>query len=581
MEYIWNLLEKGDEDTINYIVDILKIERTLANLLVQRGITTFEDAKTFFRPELIQLHDPFLMKGMEAAVTRLEKAINDNEKIMVYGDYDVDGTTSVALIYSFLRKRCASLGFYIPDRYIEGYGISYKGIDFAYENDFTLVIALDCGIKAVEKIEYANKKNIDFIICDHHTPGDKIPDAVAVLDPKQDDCNYPFKELSGCGVGFKFIQAFTQRNLSSDFHANPKRLKNTILYDELSEYLDFVTVSIASDIVPIVGENRILTYFGLKQLNRNPSTGLKAVMKISGMEDRKITISDLVFKVGPRINAAGRIQKGFLAVELLVSESEEQALRLSEEINNYNAIRKDLDHTITEEALSLIQNDPEQLKKRTTVLFNPEWHKGVIGIVASRLTEIFYRPTVILTESHGLATGSARSVVGFDLYSAVSDCSDLLEAFGGHKYAAGLTMKIDNVPIFAERFEKKVEANILPEQLRPQIDIDAKIRFRDITPKFYRILKQFAPFGPDNMTPIFMTDNVIDTGGSRLVGTNNEHLKLEIAEGNVPITGIGFGLSNCYDVVKSGKPFKICYSIEENDFRGTVSLQLMVKDIQP
>ncbi|PID89502.1 MAG: single-stranded-DNA-specific exonuclease RecJ [Bacteroidia bacterium] len=581
MEYIWNILEQGNEEDTNRIVDILNIDRTLAGLLAQRGITNFDDAKTFFRPELIQLHNPFLMKDMDKAVERLEKAILNKEKILIYGDYDVDGTTSVALIYSFLRKFKVNAGYYIPDRYIEGYGISLEGINYAEKNNFSLVIALDCGIKAVKKIEIAKGKNIDFIICDHHTPGEKIPDAYAVLDPKREDCPYPYKELSGCGVGFKLIQAFTMHSNPLDFSTATKREINKVLHQELAKYLDYVTVSIASDIVPITGENRILTYFGLKQLNKNPCTGLQAIMKISGVEEKQITVSDLVFKVGPRINAAGRIQKGFMAVKLLICQDEEEAMRLGEEINNYNAIRKDLDQSITEEALQLIETNAAIKNKRTTVLFNRDWHKGVIGIVASRLTETYYRPTVILTESRGMATGSARSVIGFDLYSAISNCSDLLEAFGGHKYAAGLTMKIENVENFTEKFEKIVTKNIQPEQLYPQIDIDAQIHFRDITPKFYRILKQFAPFGPENMKPIFLSTNVHDSGGSRIVGASNEHLRLELTQGNISINGIGFGLAKYLSLVKSGKAFKICYTIEENDFRGVVSLQLVVKDIKP
>jgi len=546
----------------------LGIDRILANLLVQRGIETYEQAKKFFRPALEDLYDPFLMKGMQEAVARIEKAIAAGEKILVYGDYDVDGTTAVALVYSFLRKYVNSVATYIPDRYSEGYGISYTGIDFAIEQGYSLVIALDCGIKAVEKVEYAQQKGVDFIICDHHLPGDSIPKAAAVLDPKQPDCNYPFKELSGCGVGFKLMQGFCQVKGISPL--------------ELYPLLDLVAVSIASDIVPVIDENRILTHFGLKQLNNSPSRGLKAIIKLAGIEKHTIAIDDIVFRIGPRINAAGRMESGNSAVDLLCAKDDSVAFEMGSVVNSCNNDRKFVDRSITHEALRLIATNPELQNKKTTVLFNPEWHKGVVGIVASRLIETYYRPTVVLTESNGLATGSARSVPGFDLYQAVEACSDLLENFGGHMYAAGLTMKVENVPEFIERFDRFVSERIKPEMLVPQIDIDAKLNFGDIDDKFYRILKQFQPFGPGNMSPVFVTDNVYDTGDSRLVGNERDHLKLSLIQEDNPkvFQGIAFQMGQHYKKIQKGSPFSVCYSISENSYRGITSIQLRVKDIQ-
>ncbi|MDD3568703.1 MAG: single-stranded-DNA-specific exonuclease RecJ [Bacteroidales bacterium] len=546
----------------------LGIDRILANLLAQRGIETYEQAKKFFRPALEDLYDPFLMKGMQEAVARIEKAIAAGEKILVYGDYDVDGTTAVALVYSFLRKYVNSVATYIPDRYSEGYGISYTGIDFAIEQGYSLVIALDCGIKAVEKVEYAQQKGVDFIICDHHLPGDSIPKAAAVLDPKQPDCNYPFKELSGCGVGFKLMQGFCQVKGISPL--------------ELYPLLDLVAVSIASDIVPVIDENRILTHFGLKQLNNSPSRGLKAIIKLAGIEKHTIAIDDIVFRIGPRINAAGRMESGNSAVDLLCAKDDSVAFEMGSVVNSCNNDRKFVDRSITHEALRLIATNPELQNKKTTVLFNPEWHKGVVGIVASRLIETYYRPTVVLTESNGLATGSARSVPGFDLYQAVEACSDLLENFGGHMYAAGLTMKVENVPEFIERFDRFVSERIKPEMLVPQIDIDAKLNFGDIDDKFYRILKQFQPFGPGNMSPVFVTDNVYDTGDSRLVGNERDHLKLSLIQEDNPkvFQGIAFQMGQHYKKIQKGSPFSVCYSISENSYRGITSIQLRVKDIQ-
>ncbi len=564
----WNIKEPAKPEIIARLCRELNIDEVLAELLVQRGVTTFEGAKAFFRPSLSNLHDPFLMKDMDKAVDRLQSAIRNGEKILIYGDYDVDGTTSVALIFSFLQRYYSNLEYYIPDRYLEGYGVSFKGIDFAADCNCRLIISIDCGIKAVEKVEYARKHGIDFIICDHHTPGEFLPNAVACLDPKRPDCPYPEIDLSGCGVGFKFMQAFCRK----------EGIPEELLYN----YLDLVAVSIASDIVPIVGENRVLAAYGLKKLNTNPGTGLKSIIKVANMEGRELMISDIVFKIGPRINAAGRIESGKDAVDLLISDNETLAKRMSEDINICNETRKDLDRVITQEALDMIANDQDLLAKKSTVLYSSEWHKGVIGIVASRLTETYYRPTVILTQSQGKATGSARSVDGFDLYKAVEACSDLLDNFGGHLYAAGLTMKIENIPHFKDRFEKIVSETILPHQLIPQIDIDAEIKLHNITPKFFGILKRFIPFGPGNMKPVFVTRNVKDYGTSKLVGKDKEHLKLELIDeysGSI-VQGIGFSLGHHIDRIKSGNPFDVCYTIEENVFNGHTSIQIMVKEIR-
>ncbi len=568
MEKTWNIKESGEDEKVEHLSEVLNIDRYLSNLLVQRGVHTFDEAKAFFRPDYEQLYDPFLMKDMDRAIDRLDKAIENNEKVFVYGDYDVDGTTSVALVYSFLSSYFENLQFYIPNRYEEGYGISYKGIDYFAEENCTLVIALDCGIKAVEKIEYAKEKGIDFIICDHHTPGDKLPDAAACLDPKRKDCSYPDENLSGCGVGFKFIQAFCKRH-KVDYH-------------KVYEYLDLVVVSIASDIVPIIGENRVLAYYGLQKLNSNPSVGLKHIIKVAGMQGREITISDIVFKIGPRINAAGRIDSGGDAVSLLITENEETASSMSIDIDKCNDTRKGLDRDITQQALDYIASDTAMLKKKSTVLFQPEWHKGVIGIVASRLTEYYYRPTVILTESKGFATGSARSVEGFDLYKAIDSCSDLLENFGGHMYAAGLTLKIENIDTFKKRFEEYVEANITPEQLIPQIEVDEEISLRFINDKFYRILKQFRPFGPGNLKPVFVTRRVFDYGTSKKVGKDQDHLKVELIEeksGSIK-QGIGFSMGDDLEKLQTGNPFDICYTIEENVYNGRSSIQMMLKDMK-
>lgn len=568
MDKIWKVKEQGDINVIKHLSAALNVNMVIANLLEQRGITSFSEARTFFRPKLSDLHDPFLMKDMEKAVARLEKAIKNQEKVLIYGDYDVDGTTSVALMYQFLRTRINNLDFYIPDRYSEGYGISPRSIDFAAENKFSLVIVLDCGIKAVEKIRQAKEKGIDFIICDHHNPDDTIPDAIAVLDPKRPDCVYPYKDLSGCGVGFKFLQAYAQ--------------KNDIPVVELYDLLDLVVVSIASDIVPVTGENRVLAHYGLKKLNSNPSLGLKTIIRFSGLDGQHISISDIVFKIGPRLNASGRIEHGKKSVEILVVHDEEEASRLGDEINSYNEIRKTLDRDITQEALDMIAHDPIQEERNATVLYNRDWHKGVVGIVASRLTEHFYRPTVILTESNGMATGSARSVKDFDLYEAIGQCSDLLESYGGHMYAAGLTMKIDNIPAFTRRFEEIVKNAIPDAQQTETLEADCKIQLSEITPKFYRILKQFEPFGPHNMTPLFITEDVLDNGTSRCVGRNLEHLKLDLVEptGNSPVfPAIAFNQANHFEAISQGLPFDICFSVAENEFRGKTNIQLYIRDI--
>ncbi len=569
MEKNWILKSQGDGQKMESLSGELNIAKPLATLLIQRGITSFEAAKKFFRPQLTQLHDPFLMKDMAVAVERIQAALLNREKILIYGDYDVDGTTSVALVYTFLRSFYGDVDFYIPDRYNEGYGISIKGIDYARETGARLIIALDCGIKAIDKVKYARHHGIDFIICDHHNPGEQIPPAIAVLDPKRAECHYPDNELSGCGVGFKLVQAYASRN--------------GIPFEELIPFLDLVAVSIASDIVSVTGENRILAYYGLKQLNENPRTGLKAIIELAGICDKEITIDDVVFKIGPRINAAGRMESGKSAVNLLITEDKEMARVIGEKVNTYNSTRRNIDSSITQEALDIISRDPELQKRKTTVLFNPRWHKGVIGIVASRLIDNWYRPTVILTESNGFATGSARSVYGFDLYQAVDACSDLLENFGGHKYAAGLTLKIENIPRFQQRFEKIVADTIVPAQLIPVVEIDTEIALSEITAKFYRILKQFEPFGPDNMAPVFLTENVVDNGTGKAVGASGEHLKLNLIQEEDPYKvypAIAFQLGNLYKHISMGQAFDICYSLEENEFMGRVNLQLNIKDIK-
>ena len=568
MEKLWVIRERGDSVVVKQLAQELNVADSLSNLMVQRGITTASEARAFFIPNLDYLHDPFLMKDMNIAVERIASAIHKNEKILVYGDYDVDGTTAVALMYSFLKQQYSNVLYYIPDRYKEGYGVSLKGLDYAYENNCKLVITLDCGIKAVEKVLYARSKGLDVIICDHHYPGGVIPKALAVLDPKQPSCGYPYKELSGCGVGFKLIQAYSR--------------VQGIPFGEIINYLDLVAVSIASDIVPITGENRVLTYFGLKQLNESPRTGLKEIIRESEVH-KELTVEDVVFKIGPRINAAGRMETGSRAVELLISGESRIAAEISREISSYNKERRNIDRIITTEAMRMISEDKRNADAKTTVLYNPSWRKGVIGIVASRLIETYYRPTVILTESNGFATGSARSVQEYDLYQAIEACSDLLESFGGHMFAAGLTLKKENIEPFRQRFEEYVNNTISEEQLIPRIYVDSEIPFSEISDEFYNGLSQFQPFGPENMSPVFASRNVFDAGSGRMVGSSGEHLKLDLCQessGTKTFPAIAFGQANHFEYIKSGKPFDICYSIEINEFRGIKSLQLNIKDIK-
>ncbi len=568
MEKKWIIKENGDSSVVKHLAAELGVSDSLANLMVQRNITTGEEAQAFFNPSLDYLHDPFLMKDMNIAVDRLSTAIKRNEKILVYGDYDVDGTTAVALVYSFLKEQYSNVEYYIPDRYKEGYGVSFEGLDFAYSNNCKLVITLDCGIKATEKIQYARTKGLDVIICDHHYPGEDIPKALAVLDPKQPGCSYPYKELSGCGVGFKLVHAY------SKIHG--------IAFSSILNYLDLVAVSIASDIVPITGENSVLAYYGLKQLNDSPRTGLREIIREAEIT-RALTVEDVVFKIGPRINAAGRMETGSKAVELLISNDTKLAAGISKEINNFNIERRTVDRVITNEAMRMISEDQRTSNSKTTVLFNPLWKKGVIGIVASRLIETYYRPTVILTESNGFATGSARSVQGYDLYQAIEACSDLLESFGGHMFAAGLTLKKENIKPFIERFEQYVNSTITEDQMQPRIFIDTELSFSEINEEFFRIMNQFQPFGPENMSPVFMSRNVYDTGNGRMVGSNGEHLKLELFQdkGSMKtLPGIAFSQSDRFEYMKGGNPFDICYSVEMNEFRGSRNLQLNIRDIK-
>ena len=565
----WILKSSADPDTVSRLSSELGIDPVLAELLVQRGVTTFMDARAFFRPDLRLLHDPFLMKDMDVAVERLHRAVSSGEKILVYGDYDVDGTTAVSLVYSFLRKLTPGVDFYIPDRYDEGYGVSDKGIEWASSNGFTLIITLDCGIKANDKVAYAASKGIDVIVCDHHLPENDLPAAVAVLDPKREDCTYPFDDLSGCGVGFKLVQGYSARY--------------GIPFSELEPLLDLTVVSIASDLVSVVGENRILAHFGLKRLNENPRQGLLAMIRLSGLEPSHISIDDIVFKIGPRINAAGRMETGRMAVDLLTATEESEAMRIAGEINEYNNERKSIDREITREALEMVQSGGSLSNGHATIVYDPSWHKGVVGIVASRLVEAFYKPTIVLTKSNGLITGSARSVHGFDLYGAIESCSDLLENFGGHIYAAGLTLKEENLKEFCERIDAYVGNTISSEMLTPVIYIDTKLNFSRITPKFFRILKQFQPFGPGNSAPVFMAENVYDNGNGRKVGAEGSHMKLELIQEEQPyrhISAIAFNKSSHFEHIKAGNPVDICYSIVENYYRGIANLQLRIKDIR-
>lgn len=566
----WIMKDHADAETVSRLSFELGIDPVLAELLTQRGVSTFQEARAFFRPDLANLHDPFLMKDMDKAVDRLDRAVSTGEPVLVYGDYDVDGTTAVSLVYSFLRTITSKADFYIPDRYDEGYGVSYKGIDWAAENGFKLIITLDCGIKANEKVEYAASKGIDVIICDHHLPENELPAAVAVLDPKRADCHYPFDDLSGCGVGFKLVQAYSQRK--------------GIEFERLIPLLDLIVVSIASDLVSVVGENRILAHYGLKRLNENPRIGLLAMIRLSGLDPSHISIDDIVFKIGPRINAAGRMESGRVAVELLTAGDEQTATRIGCEINEYNNERKSIDREITQEALEMVQSGSCLSAGNATIVYNPQWHKGVVGIVASRLVEAFYKPTIVLTKSqaNGLVTGSARSVHGFDLYDAIESCADLLENFGGHLYAAGLTLKEQNLGEFCRRIESFIANKITREMLTPVIYVDSKLNFEQITPKFFRILKQFQPFGPGNNAPVFLTENVYDNGNGRKVGADAGHLKLELIQEAQPyrhISAIAFNKSSHFEHIRNGNPIDICYSIVENYYRGIANVQLRVKDI--
>ena len=582
IENRWVVKPQGNPKAVAAMAAATGISPVLANLLVQRGIDTLEKAKKFFNPQLSDLHDPFLMKDMDKAVERVERAVRNREKIMVYGDYDVDGTTAVALVYKFLRQiGHKDLLFYIPDRYTEGYGISTKGIDHAARKGATLIIALDCGIKAIEKVDYAKRKGVDFIICDHHLPAEEIPRAVAVLDPKRADCSYPFDELSGCGVGFKLVQAYCQ--------------KNGIPFQQIEPLLDLLAVSIASDIVPLVDENRILAHYGLLRLNASPSKGLLSIIKICGLDRHNITIDDIVFKIGPRINAAGRMRMdendenaapsgGYAAVNLLIEGNESLAEEFGSVIDGFNQDRKCIDRSVTQEAHDFIEAHAELKAAKSTVIYNPRWMKGIVGIVASRLIETYYRPTVVLTMSNGFVTGSARSVPGFDLYQAIESCSDLLENFGGHMYAAGLTMRPERVEEFTRRFNAYVEENIDPITLQPQVEIDSELFFSNITPAFRRDLNRFQPFGPGNPAPVFVTRGVVSHGETKLVGADCEHLRMDLMQRQKPnttIQTIAFQQPTHYEWIRAGHPIDVCYQIVENHYRGSVSVQLRIKDIKP
>ncbi len=565
----WIVKEAADQEKVDRLAVELGIDRVLADLLVKRGVETFEDARAFFRPTLQQLHDPFLMKDMDKAVERLHAAISGGEKILVYGDYDVDGTTAVALVYSFVRRFTTQVGYYIPDRYDEGYGVSYKGIDWASDNGYNLLITLDCGIKAIDKVKYAAGKGIDVIICDHHLPEETLPEAVAVLDPKREDCHYPFDDLCGCGVGFKLVQAYAQQY--------------GIPFEELEPLLDLQVVSIASDLVSMVGENRILAHYGLKRLNENPRKGLLAMINLAKLDPGHLTIDDIVFKIGPRINAAGRMESGRLAVELLTATDDKKALEMGNKINDNNNERKNIDREITQEAIEMVLDGRALETENVTIVYNPTWNKGVVGIVASRLVEAYYKPTVVLTKSNGFVTGSARSVHGFDLYGAIENCADLMENFGGHVYAAGLTLKEENLPEFCKRMNEFVAGKITPEMLTPIVEIDSRLDFSQITPKFLRILKQFQPFGPGNANPVFLTEDVYDAGGGRKVGAGGVHLKLDLMQETHPyhqIAAIGFNMADNYDYIKAGNPIDVCYSVVENFYRGSSTIQLRLKDMR-
>ena len=617
MTYQWNIrhLTAVEQETQQQLERELNISSAAARMLVVRGIQTADEARAFVRPSLDNLHDPFLMKDMDKAVERLHKAITQGEKILIYGDYDVDGTTAVALMYRFLQDLASNLSpltfnldYYIPDRYTEGYGVSQQGIDYAAAQGCTLIITLDCGIKAVEKIAYANSKGIDVIVCDHHTPGDELPDAVAVLNMKRSDCPYPYKDLSGCGVGFKLAQAYTQRYLVDNGRSQSELMDGAEhLMDNgpianspqgvqypiggtpsnseasiLLPLLQLLAMSIASDIVPITGENRILAHFGIQQLNKAPFTGLSAIMQVAGIEAKKITINELVYKIGPRINACGRMKSGRAAVELLLTDDPVFARQQAEEVNQHNDDRRDCDTETTKEALQQLQGEPAFANRRSTVVYAPHWHKGVVGIVASRLTETYYRPTIVLTAGEdGIISGSARSVGGFDIYSAIDSCSDLLTNFGGHKYAAGLSMHINDLPEFKQRFEAYVAAHIQPNQLRPTLDIEAELQLGDITKQFYNVLRHLEPFGPGNPRPLFVSRRLINHRDTRAVGKEREHLRLDVTDRMNAITGIAFGRADMAEYIQNGNAVDICYELNENTFNHYTTIQMMVQDIKP
>ena len=576
MTYQWNIrhLTAVEQEVQQQLERELNISSAAARMLVVRGIQTADEARAFVRPSLDNLHDPFLMKDMDKAVERLHQAITRGEKILIYGDYDVDGTTAVALMYRFLQDLASNLwpltfnlDYYIPDRYTEGYGVSQQGIDYAAAQGCTLIITLDCGIKAVEKVAYANSKGIEVIVCDHHTPGDELPDAVAVLNMKRHDCPYPYKDLSGCGVGFKLAQAYTQQ------YGLP--------FDNLVPLLQLLAMSIASDIVPITGENRILAHYGIKQLNTQPFTGLSAIMQVAGIEAKKITINELVYKIGPRINACGRMKSGRAAVELLLTDDPVFARQQAEEVNQHNDDRRDCDTETTKEALQQLQDDPNFAQRHSTVVYAPHWHKGVVGIVASRLTETYYRPTIVLTAGEdGIISGSARSVGGFDIYTAIDSCSDLLTNFGGHKFAAGLSMHIDDLPEFKQRFEAYVAAHIQPNQLQPTLDIEAELQLGDITKSFYNVLRHLEPFGPGNPRPLFVSRRLINHRDTRAVGKEREHLRLDVTDRMNAITGIAFGRADMAEYIQNGNAVDICYELNENTFNHYTTIQMMVQDIR-
>ena len=570
MTYRWNYstLSPDQKDKKDALAKELNLDPVLAELLLNKGIETEEEARKFLYPSLEDLHDPFLLPDMDKAIRRIEKALGNKERILVYGDYDVDGTTAVALVYKFFRRITNNIDYYIPDRYDEGYGISFQGIDYAVETGVTLIISLDCGIKAVSKVAYAKEKGIDFIICDHHMPDDKLPDAVAVVDAKRVDSIYPYDELSGCGVGFKLVQAFSERN--------------GFPFSEIEPLLDLVAVSIASDIVPLMGENRVMIHYGLKQLNSNPSFGLRGIIEICGLQRKKITVSDIVFKIGPRINASGRMMNGKEAVDLMLANDMASAREKSKNIDKYNEDRRELDKKITEEAIEYIENHLDIESQKSVVLYNETWHKGIVGIVASRLTERYYRPAVVLTKSNGFISGSARSVPGFDVYTAIESCRDILENFGGHTYAAGLTLREENLQEFRERFNSLSFDMVESRMMSPQITVDAHVSFADITQELVEGLSLFSPFGPENENPVFLTRGVYDAGGSKLVGRGNRHIKLELLDGTVttPVQGIAFSQKDHFARLKEGLPVDICYSIEQNTRGNRTFTQLMVKDIR-